>query len=110
AINADDLATTRAFYETLFGWSFADYAPGFPRAKLPDGRIAAVQARRNLLPDTPTNGLEVTFEADDLDALTAAVVANGRAILMEKTAIPGVGELVFFRDPGGNVAGAIRYS
>ena len=109
AINADDIAAARRFYEALFGWSFADYAPGFARAGLPDGRVAAIQARRDLLPDGPTTGLEVTFEADDLDALETEIRELGGAILMEKTAIPGVGELVFFRDPGGNVAGAMRY-
>ena len=110
AINAGDVDASLRFYSRLFGWEFSEYAPGFHRAKLPAGLIAAVQARRDLLPDGPTTGLEVTFEAGDLDALAAAVVENGGRILMEKTAIPGVGELVFFADPGGNVAGAIRYA
>jgi uncharacterized protein len=109
AINAADVDASLRFYAALFGWEFHEYAPGFLRASLPAGLIAAVQARRDLLPDGPTTGLEVTFEADDVDAVAAAVVENGGRILMEKTAIPGVGELVFFADPGGNVAGAIRY-
>ena len=109
AINAGDVDASLRFYAALFGWEFQEYAPGFQRASLPAGLIAAVQSRRDLLPDGPTTGLEVTFEADDLDALTAAVLEHGGRILMEKTAIPGVGELVFFADPGGNVAGAIRY-
>jgi uncharacterized protein len=110
AINADDVGASLRFYASLFGWEFHEYAPGFQRASLPAGLIAAVQQRRDLLPDAPTTGLEVTFEADDLDAVVAAVAANGGRILMDKTAIPGVGELVFFADPGGNVAGAIRYA
>jgi predicted enzyme related to lactoylglutathione lyase len=109
AINAGDVGASLRFYAALFGWEFNEYAAGFHRAPLPAGLIAAVQQRRDLLPDAPTTGLEVTFEADDLDAVAAAVTANGGRILMEKTAIPGVGELVFFADPGGNVAGAIRY-
>ena len=28
---------------------------------------------------------------------------------MEKATIPGVGDLIFFQDPDGNVAGAMRY-
>ena len=109
AINAGDIDASLRFYAALFGWEFSEYAPGFHRAPLPAGLIAAVQGRRDLLPDGPTTGLEVTFEADDIDAVAAAVVENGGRILMEKTPIPGVGELVFFADPGGNVAGAIRY-
>lgn len=107
AINAGDVDASLRFYAALFGWEFREYMPGFHRASLPGGLIAAVQGRRDLLPDGPTTGLEVTFEADDVDAVAAAVVANGGRILMEKTEIPGVGELVFFADPGGNVAGAI---
>ena len=110
AINAGDVDASRRFYAARVGWEFREYAPGFHRAALPDGRVAAVQQRRDLLPDAPTTGLEVTFEADDVDAVAAAVVANGGRILMEKAEIPGVGELVFFADPGGNVAGAIRYA
>src|SRR4051812_1787095 len=109
AINAGDVDASMRFYEALFGWEFSEYAPGFHRASLPGGLIAAVQARRDLLPDAPTTGLEVTFEADDVEAVAVAVVANGGRVLMEKAQIPGVGELVFFADPGGNVAGAIRY-
>lgn len=110
AINADDVPAARSFYEALFGWRFEDYAPGFLRAPLPGGGVAAIQRRRDLLPDGPTTGLECTFAVDDVDALAAAVVANGGRMLMEKSAIPGVGELVFFADPAGNVAGAIRYA
>jgi predicted enzyme related to lactoylglutathione lyase len=110
AINAGDIEASLRFYAALFGWELREYAPGFHRAELPGGRVAAIQQRRDLLPDGPTTGLEVTFEADDIDAVAAAVVANGGRILMDKTPIPGVGELVFFADPGGNVAGAIRYA
>ncbi len=109
AINAGDVEASLRFYEALFGWSFQAYAPGFHRAELPSGRVAAVQQRRDLLADAPTTGLEVTFEAEDVDAVAAAVVENGGRLLMEKAEIPGVGELIFFADPGGNVAGAIRY-
>jgi predicted enzyme related to lactoylglutathione lyase len=110
AVNTADIPTTRAFYEALFGWSFTEYAPSFLRAELPGGGIAALQGRRSLLPDgAPTTGLEVTFQCDDADALAAVVEANGGTILMAPTEIAGVGRVTFFRDPGGNVAGAIHF-
>src|SRR5437762_1885603 len=43
-------------------------------------------------------------------AVAEAVLANGGRLLMERTAIPGVGELIFFEDPAGNVAGAMQYA
>jgi predicted enzyme related to lactoylglutathione lyase len=45
----------------------------------------------------------------DVDATAAAVIASGGRIVMPKTTIPGVGDLVFFADPAGNIAGVMRY-
>jgi predicted enzyme related to lactoylglutathione lyase len=44
-----------------------------------------------------------------VDAVAAAVVANGGTILIPRSLIPTVGYLIFFRDPEGNVAGAMQY-
>src|SRR5262249_38266726 len=41
AINAGDVDASLRFYAALFGWDFSEYAPGFHRAKLPAGLIAA---------------------------------------------------------------------
>jgi uncharacterized protein len=39
----------------------------------------------------------------------AAVTVGGGRVLMDKTTIAGLGDLVFFADPSGNVCGAMRY-
>ena len=55
-------------------------------------------------------GFECTIAVEqDVAEVAAAVTANGGRILMEKATIPGVGDLIFFEDPDGNVAGAMRY-
>jgi predicted enzyme related to lactoylglutathione lyase len=46
---------------------------------------------------------------EDLDAILAAVVANGGRITMPKAPIPTVGVLVRFDDPEGNDIGAMAY-
>jgi predicted enzyme related to lactoylglutathione lyase len=56
-----------------------------------------------------TVGFECTFAVDDVDAVSEAVVEHGGRILMEKTTIDGVGDLVWFADPDGNAVGAMRY-
>src|SRR3954454_21955636 len=106
AINADDLATSRAFYEGLFGWRFAEYMPGFIRSTDAGLPIAAIQQRRDLL-GVPTNAPEVTVEVDDVDAVVERATALGGRVVMPKARIPGVGDLVFVTDPGGNLVGAI---
>jgi predicted enzyme related to lactoylglutathione lyase len=37
------------------------------------------------------------------------VIANGGKTLLEKSVIVGVGALMFFQDPEGNVFGAIQF-
>ncbi len=109
AINADDLPSTQRFYEGVFGWSFEEYMPGFIRTLDAGIDVAAIQARRNLL-DVPTNGPEMTFEVDDVDAFVASAVELGGRVLMEPATIPSVGVLAFVADPSGNVVGAISYA
>lgn len=111
AINAESPAATLAFYERVFGWRFTEAYPGFFRMEVEhEVRAVAVQQRRDLLPDGPTTGLEVTVSVPDLKAAIDAAIANGGAVLGEPAEITGVGELVWLRDPGGNVVGAMAYA
>ena len=106
AVNADDVAATRGFYEALFGWSFTEAYPGFWRTTDAGPAIGAIQTRRMFARDA---GLEVTFAVDDLAAAVASAERHGGHVLMPPSEIPGVGELAFLADPSGNVTGAIRY-
>jgi predicted enzyme related to lactoylglutathione lyase len=108
AFNADDVATSRAFYEQLFGWTFENPYPAFFRTSNAGPAIGVVQGRRALL-DVPTNGPECTFSVDDLADAVSRACANGGAVLMPATSIPGVGDLAFVSDPGGNVLGLMRF-
>jgi predicted enzyme related to lactoylglutathione lyase len=114
AINAEDLPRARRFYEKVFGWTFKPWGPPdfFLIETGPPGGAGvpgALQRRRELVPGQRTVGFECTIGVDDVDAVAAAVRANGGKIIMEKATIAGVGELIFFQDPDGNVAGAMRY-
>jgi uncharacterized protein len=114
AINADDLPRARRFYERVFGWKFEPWGPpGFyliaTGTEQEPGVQGALQGRRELVPGKRMTGFECTIGVDDVDKVAAAVKSNGGRILMEKTTIVGVGDLIFFEDPEGNVAGAMRY-
>jgi predicted enzyme related to lactoylglutathione lyase len=114
AINADDVARARRFYERVFGWEFRPWGPpGFLQittgtADHP-GILGALQGRRELVPGVRMPGYECTIGVADVDAVAAAVVANGGKIILPKTQIPTVGHLIFFRDTEGNIAGAMQY-
>ncbi len=112
AINTDDDSATRRFWEQAFDWTFTDWGPpGFARAPLPTGReaVAAVQARRELIPGARTTGPEVTLGVDDLDQVLRRVLEHQGRIIMERTTIPGVGDLAFVADPSGNIVGVMQY-
>jgi predicted enzyme related to lactoylglutathione lyase len=114
AINADDVNRARRFYERVFGWRFEAWGPpGFLQAftgnESEPGIRGALQQRRELVAGQRTIGYECSISVKDVDAVAAAVVANGGTIVIPRTLIPTVGHLIFFRDPEGNVAGAMQF-
>ena len=109
AINTDDIDKSRAFYEKVFGWKFTAWGPsGFYQIE-GAGVRGALQKRRNLIKDQKTLGFECTLAVDSIDATEKAVLANGGKTLLERSVIVGVGTLMFFQEPGGNVFGAMQY-
>jgi predicted enzyme related to lactoylglutathione lyase len=113
AINSDDDAATRRFWEQVFDLTFTDWGPpGFARAPLQPGReaVAAVQSRRALIPGVRTTGPEVTLGVDDVELVLRRVIDHGGRIVMERTTIPTVGDLAFVTDPSENIVGVIQYS
>lgn len=115
AINADDVGRARAFYENVFGWRFSAWGPpDFYQIESGDkdapGLRGALQKRRELAPGVSVRGFECTIAVDDLDAVQRAIEAHGGTILMERTTIPGVGDLLFFADLEGNPVGAMQFA
>jgi predicted enzyme related to lactoylglutathione lyase len=115
AINADDVARAKKFYEKVFGWKFTAWGPpnfyqiqtGAAGEAQPV--LGALQGRRELVPGQPTLGYECTISVPSIDDTVKAVVASGGTIALKKSIIAGVGALAFFRDPEGNVFGAIQF-
>jgi predicted enzyme related to lactoylglutathione lyase len=108
SINADDTARARRFYGEVFGWTFTPWGP--PDFFLTDGAGVGggLQGRRAIGGETMP-GLEITFAVDDIEATVAAIEAHGGTIIMAPTVIGGVGELIYFKDSEGNIAGAMKY-
>ena len=114
AIHVDDVDRARAFYEAVFGWAFEPWGPpGFYLIHTGDEASPGVQGlmheRQVPRSGTGLNGVEATFAVDDVDAIAAAVEANGGTISYGKAVIPTVGTLIRFLDTEGNDIGAMRY-
>ncbi|MEJ0098194.1 MAG: VOC family protein [Bauldia sp.] len=91
-----DIAASRAFFESAFGWTFTDYGPsyvGFNEAGI-DGGIA--------MAGPPAAPPLVILYADDLDAAEAAMVSAGGTVVVPQYDFPG-GRRFHFREPGGSV-------
>jgi predicted enzyme related to lactoylglutathione lyase len=108
AVHADDLPRAQRFYGTVFGWKFNPWGPpGFFLVETGDkndpGIQGAIQQRHEVVPGQRINGYECTIDVADVDAVAAAVVANGGKVIMAKCEIPTVGWLIKVQDPEGNV-------
>lgn len=114
SINANDVPRAAAFYGAVFGWTFEAYGPpGFFMINMgaapPTPLLASLQGRREIVPGTPIYGVEATVGVTDIHAVAAAIAANGGDIVMPITVLAGIGQLLFFRDPEGNILGAMQY-
>ena len=114
AVHVDDTDRAAAFYEAVFGWRFEPWGPpGFYLIHTgtddAPGVMGLMHQRHEPRSGTGLNGFEPTFSVEDVDAVVAAVRANGGTVTMEKSHIPTVGTLVRFLDTEGNDVGAMHY-
>ena len=114
AIHADDVQRCRRFYEAVFQWRFEPWGPpDFYLVHTGDQDRPGVQGlmHKRMQPRGAggPNCFECTIAVDDLDAVTAAIPANGGRILMAKSPVPTVGVLTKFEDPEGNALAAMAY-
>ena len=93
-----DLAATKDFYTSAFGWRFTDYGPTYSSFG-PDE--AGIDGGFQADPDAGLTKPLVVLYADDLEAMEAKVKACGGEIIAPIFSFPG-GRRFHFRDPSGN--------
>ncbi|HKZ98773.1 MAG TPA: VOC family protein [Thermoplasmata archaeon] len=95
--HSNDPDRTKAFYSRVFGWRFED---------IPQMNYATFKA-----PTGPGGGLQKPGEGgpmilnylltDEINETAKAIEANGGAVLVPKSEIPGFGWWSLFKDPTG---------
>ena len=93
---ATDIAATKQFYSTVFGWKFEDYGPEY--TSFMDGRMAGgftTEAKA-----TP-RGILLVIYAGDLNSMQDRIRAAGGVIVKDTFSFPG-GRRFHFADPNGN--------
>ncbi len=105
-INVTDLAATRAFYESAFGWEFNDYGDAYAGIRAPDGEgeIGGLNPAR----PAALGGPFVLLYSDDLESTQSAVEAAGGKVVDGPYEFPG-GRRFHFTDPSGNELGVYSH-
>ena len=96
---AKDLAATKAFFQSVFGWSFTDYGPeytAFENQGLDGGFFQS-----DLASSTENGAALIVFYSDQLEATLAKVQKAGGSILRPIYSFPG-GRRFHFTEPSGN--------
>jgi uncharacterized protein len=111
-VQADDVARARKFYERVFGWRFSAWGP--PDFFLIETGTESDPGIHGAVHGRPKEGersvgFECTISVDDVDAIASTIEAEGGRVTVPKFVIPGVGELIQFKDTEGNVVCAMRY-
>ena len=108
---AADIAATKAFYTSVFGWSWVDYGPAYSASTSGPVEVA-LNGEAEPVPLHPegaqsANGPLVLLRTDDLESVRASVRAAGGMILSDIYAYPG-GRRLHLVDPSGNVLGVYQ--
>ena len=96
---AKDLGATKAFFESVFGWSFVDYGPeytAFENQGLDGGFF-----KSDLASSTEKGAALIVFYSNQLEATLAKVEKAGGSILRPIYSFPG-GRRFHFTEPSGN--------
>ncbi|WDE02697.1 VOC family protein [Thalassomonas actiniarum] len=94
-----DLAATKAFFETVFGWSFQDFGPdysAFTNQGLDGGFF-----KSEMISSSVQGAALVVLFSHDLEASLLKVTAGGGTISKEIFSFPG-GRRFHFTEPGGS--------
>jgi uncharacterized protein len=94
--NVTDIAASKAFYGSAFGWSFTDYGPEY--CEFADGRLTG--GFTTLGPVKSGGGPLVVIYADNIEDAQARVEAAAGKIVKPIYPFPG-GRRFHFADPDG---------
>ncbi|MCO5183478.1 MAG: VOC family protein [Anaerolineae bacterium] len=106
-LSANDLAETKKFYSELFGWSMMDF-PEMNYVSFSSGEGAPGGGFNPTSEQYPAGTVTFYVHTDDVSASKDKAAALGAKIIQDEMPIPGVGTMVFFLDPTGNMIALLQ--
>ena len=96
---AKDLAATKAFFQSIFGWSFVDYGPEY--TAFSDQGLDGGFFQSDLASSPEKGAALIVFYSNQLEATLAKVEQAGGSVVKPIYAFPG-GRRFHFTEPSGN--------
>ncbi len=96
---AKDIAATKRFFETAFGWTFVDYGPDY--AAFSNQGLDGGFFRSDLSSSSKNGAALIVFYSQKLEATEVKVKKAGGIITKEIFSFPG-GRRFHFIEPSGN--------
>ena len=97
--HAKDLAGTKAFFQSVFGWTFEDYGPEY--TSFSDQGLDGGFFQSGLASSPEKGAALVIFYSNQLEATLAKVEKAGGSIVRPIYSFPG-GRRFHFTEPSGN--------
>jgi len=96
---AKDLLATKAFFQSVFGWSFVDYGPEY--TAFSDQGLDGGFFQSDLASSSEKGAALIIFYSNQLEATLAKVEKAGGSIVKPIFSFPG-GRRFHFAEPSGN--------
>jgi len=96
---AKDLAATKAFFQSVFGWSFVDYGPEY--TSFSDQGLDGGFFKSDLVSSPQKGAALLVFYSNQLEATLEKVEKAGGSIVRSIYSFPG-GRRFHFTEPSGN--------
>lgn len=96
---ARDIEKVKAFFTSIFGWSFVDYGPEY--SAFADEGIDGVFFKSDLCASTEKGSALIVFYSKDLEQTLSKIEAAGGSIIKPIFPFPG-GRRFHFGDPNSN--------
>ena len=96
---AKDIDTAKAFFATVFDWSFVDYGPDY--SAFANAGIDGGFYRSTLSASTETGSALIVFYSGNLEQTQTKIETAGGSIIKPIFSFPG-GRRFHFNDPNGN--------
>jgi len=96
---AKDLEATKAFFQSVFGWSFVDYGPEY--TAFSDQGLDGGFFKSDLASSSQNGAALIIFYSNELEVTLAKVEQAGGAIVRPIYSFPG-GRRFHFTEPSGN--------